>query len=66
MRKKRALLDSSEIKEFNINHPFVYKILHKTSTETSSTASNLVLFAGKIEKINENVSTATNEIKDEL
>ncbi|KAI8118117.1 Serine protease inhibitor 42Dd [Lucilia cuprina] len=50
IRKKRALVDLSDIIEFNVEHPFVFKILQKTSSETSSeitttSATNLVLFA---------------------
>ncbi|TMW42877.1 hypothetical protein DOY81_012043, partial [Sarcophaga bullata] len=63
IRKRRALPDAEY---FTVEHPFFYKILHKTSTEISS-ATYLVLFGGSIVRPT-TVSTETEitEIKDEL
>ena len=59
IRKKRAV---PETEYFTVEHPFFYKILHKTSTELSS-ASDLVLFGGSIVR----PTVSTQEImKDEL
>lgn len=57
IRKRRAL---PETEYFTVEHPFFYKILHTTSTESS--ASHLVLFGGSVVR----PTVSTKEIKDEL
>lgn len=67
IRMKRSVADFSETKNFTVDHPFIYQILHKSTTDTATTA--LALFTGLVQNIDEHLSAATakiNEIKDEL
>lgn len=68
IRKKRALVDFSEIIEFNIEHPFMFKILQRQTSESSPlNSSSLELFAGKIQEIvTSTIENTTNQMKDEL
>ncbi|XP_061394169.1 antichymotrypsin-2-like [Musca vetustissima] len=41
IRKKRGIVDFDEPKEFNVDHPFIYQLNHKTTTVTSAPSSPL-------------------------